>query len=344
MSSIPINIRVKSNNIKNRTGSKWKKFDNNYLIKKSSMVGNYRPSFNKELNLSSNGTNFRSRPLKLWRSQFGNLNNKQNYKNYNQIKQLEIPGGSIVKTYSNQNECSNCDGDIQLYNDYTLGKFNKTGRFNPIYHDSNNKSNNKYFSDEYINSCNTCNTDENIPKCLKICDEPSKALKKIRSSSIVNRDNCNFKYYQSNGSYLKSRARTFKQNSFNYQLTNNTEYCNDGKSCWGGNSYNSAKYRSNIDNSCDSGDCRNSSKSAYIYYKPNNYQYSNQGAVSSSSRLLRLKLNTINTSAKNIGDTFGKNTSNALAYSSNSNTPFIIKSKLNSGTCRVSRNKKYRCF
>jgi hypothetical protein len=339
MSSIPINIRVKSNYLKNRSGAKWKKFDNNYLIKKSSLVGNYRPSFNDDITLSSVGNNFRSIPLKHWRNQFGNTNGKQSYKNKNQIKQIDIPGGTSVNTNSNTDDCSNCDGEILLFNNYTLGKLNKTGRFNPIYNNSNNDSDNKFFSDAYINSCSNCNSDENIPKCINICDEPSKALKKIRTSTIVNSNKCNNTFYQSNSSYLKSRGRTFKQNSFNYELIDT------GNSISAENSYNSAKYRSNNYTSCDSGnDCRKSSKSSYVYYKPNNYKFNNQGAVSSSSRLLRLKLNTINTSAKSIGDTFGKNTSNALAYSSNNNTPFIIKSKSNRCFGNVSRNKKYRCF
>lgn len=51
-----------------------------------------------------------------------------------------------------------------------------------------------------------------------------------------------------------------------------------------------------------------------ITYKPSNYKYSTQGAVSSSSRLLRLQYNTINTVAKSYGDVFGNNVANAMAY------------------------------
>jgi hypothetical protein len=37
-----------------------------------------------------------------------------------------------------------------------------------------------------------------------------------------------------------------------------------------------------------------------VVYKPNNYQYAQQGAVSSSARMLRLNVNTINTNLASI--------------------------------------------
>lgn len=63
-----------------------------------------------------------------------------------------------------------------------------------------------------------------------------------------------------------------------------------------------------------------------VVYKPNNYQYAQQGAVSSSTRMLKLNVNTITKNAasfkkKNI------NYSPAISYNS-SNNPFILKSKV----------------
>lgn len=56
----------------------------------------------------------------------------------------------------------------------------------------------------------------------------------------------------------------------------------------------------------------------YIYpsitYKPSNYKYSNQGAVSSSSRLLRLQYDTINTAASSYSGVLGKNVAHAMSY------------------------------
>lgn len=72
-----------------------------------------------------------------------------------------------------------------------------------------------------------------------------------------------------------------------------------------------------------------------VVYKPNNYQYAQQGAVSSSTRLLKLNVNTI---TKNSA-TFKKNINFSPAISYNStNNPFILKSKVE--TCNPSYSAK----
>jgi len=73
-----------------------------------------------------------------------------------------------------------------------------------------------------------------------------------------------------------------------------------------------------------------------IYYKPNNSQFAQQGAVSSSSLINRVKYNTINTAAyKTSGNIFGKNAtttyggsiSSALSYGVSEN-PYTMKNKI----------------
>jgi hypothetical protein len=79
-------------------------------------------------------------------------------------------------------------------------------------------------------------------------------------------------------------------------------------------------------------------KSVYkkIYYKPNNGQFGQQGAVSSSSLINRIKYDTINTAAyKTSGNIFGTNATkayggniaNALAYGVSDN-PYTMKDKI----------------
>ena len=51
-----------------------------------------------------------------------------------------------------------------------------------------------------------------------------------------------------------------------------------------------------------------------LYYKPNNYQYGQQGAVDSSSRIARLKYNVITDSAATYTTALGRAVANALAY------------------------------
>jgi hypothetical protein len=62
-----------------------------------------------------------------------------------------------------------------------------------------------------------------------------------------------------------------------------------------------------------------------VVYKPNNYQYAKQGAVSSSTRMLKLNVNTITTNAAS----FKKNLNMAVpVYYNSSNNPFILKTKV----------------
>jgi len=78
-----------------------------------------------------------------------------------------------------------------------------------------------------------------------------------------------------------------------------------------------------------------------IYYKPNNVQFAQQGGVSSSSRLLRLKLNTINNNANSVKTAYGKGAASALAYSGRPETPFITKQKFNAGGYIKKSDYKY---
>ena len=59
-------------------------------------------------------------------------------------------------------------------------------------------------------------------------------------------------------------------------------------------------------------------------YKPNNAQYAKQGAVDSSDRITRLKLNTVNKNAASYKAVFGASASRYLGMAS---TPYFTKSK-----------------
>ena len=105
------------------------------------------------------------------------------------------------------------------------------------------------------------------------------------ASTIVKKN-----YYQSSSSYLKSRRKTYTQN----------------------NGPGSSK---NINNSC----CNNT------VYKPNNPNFSNQGAVSSSSRIDRLKLNTIQKNAASFKAPYGSHVASAASYKANKEAPRMVK-------------------
>ena len=68
-----------------------------------------------------------------------------------------------------------------------------------------------------------------------------------------------------------------------------------------------------------------------VYYKPNNPQFAKQGGVSSSTRTLKLTVDTINTIAYNqrkLKTGNPANTATAIQYGFNPNTPFIYKDKV----------------
>jgi hypothetical protein len=64
-----------------------------------------------------------------------------------------------------------------------------------------------------------------------------------------------------------------------------------------------------------------------VYYKPNNSQFAQQGAVSSSSRISRLKYNAITNSAATYRNAFGTHVANALSYGVPANG-YTIKDKI----------------
>ena len=73
--------------------------------------------------------------------------------------------------------------------------------------------------------------------------------------------------------------------------------------------------------------CNN--KPVTIIVKPNNQQFFQQGAVSSSSRLDRLKYNAVTANASGFSTAWGAAASSAGKYRADGNSPYFIKSKNN---------------
>jgi len=71
----------------------------------------------------------------------------------------------------------------------------------------------------------------------------------------------------------------------------------------------------------------NSKGCKQVYYKPNNSQYAQQGGVSSSTRILKLNVDTISTNAANVRRLKGANSVQSAIYGNPVDTPFIYKFK-----------------
>ena len=71
-----------------------------------------------------------------------------------------------------------------------------------------------------------------------------------------------------------------------------------------------------------------------VYYKPNNPQFAQQGAVSSSTQILKTNVDTISTNAANIRRLRGAGAAATLAAGGSPDVPFIYK--LKAPTCQAS--------
>lgn len=139
------------------------------------------------------------------------------------------------------------------------------------------------------------------------------ARRRVRSSGMDREIGKTKKYYTSSKEYLHSRNRRFQQNEFH----NVHEQADSTKTA----------FRSNTVPFCTV-----SNDYIPVFYKPNNEKFGQQGAVDASSRITRLKYDTIT----NMGNTYrvafdkygnGNGTANALSYGVSSNG-YTIKDKL----------------
>ena len=168
------------------------------------------------------------------------------------------------------------------------------------------------------------------------CSAERKALKRVRPAST----NLSKNYFTTLEQYRVNRCQTFEQRSFNFvgpanvtTMTEQNENCNgcslpqDSNKPGGpqmlSNAYiancqpainfetnpstNSSLYPS-VSNTTDDSNVNvvtNPPGCTVVIYKPNNYKYAKQGAVSSSARLLNLNYATIQTNKLNIQNTPG---------------------------------------
>jgi hypothetical protein len=82
-----------------------------------------------------------------------------------------------------------------------------------------------------------------------------------------------------------------------------------------------------------------------VYYKPNNTQFAQQGAVSAGTLISRKKYDTITTVASSFTQPYGSQTASALAYSVSAGGFYTIKDKIgypNKCTPRIMKNGEMR--
>ena len=137
-------------------------------------------------------------------------------------------------------------------------------------------------------------------------------------------------YSFSTKEYLRSKNKTYKQNLSGAKIEN-TVY-SIGKDCcatpvpYGVLTDSKQTTNDNMNREYLNGECCVVGSPAPVIVKPNNQQYFQQGAVDSSSRIARLKYNTVNKNAESFRKHFGDEAVTAAQYTASGNTPFFIKS------------------
>lgn len=294
------------------------------LIGRNSRVGN---SQNNQITFN-NGKNglggpggigriariFGPQPIKHWRLQLntvsidnsGNIIKSGSYNKTSIAHLMDRPGASIVNTRTpNTDPCATCDPS-------------GNGGFGIQYYHRNNLTSFLY---------------KNSKTCIK-CTSADKIIKS--GSTKLNKN-----YYTDSRAYLKSRCKTYDQKLSFTQLPSGINYPTKNTMQWPTENICGAqtfKMNSIPDISgcspniqlCNNNqtDATGAMNFATTTYKPNNYQYAQQGAVSSSSRIERLKYNTINKAASSLTSAFGAAAANAGKYRTNSEGGYFIKNKV----------------
>jgi hypothetical protein len=165
---------------------------------------------------------------------------------------------------------------------------------------------------EYIFKYNNTNFKYNdISGCLQGHCNPEK--NRIRAATTI----LSKKYYTDHHSYMRSRCNLYEQKLTALPIPNVT-YLDKNDNLLPVTAENAARQTEN----CTV--CTTPSMHCQTIYKPNNAQYAKQGAVDSSDRITRLKLNTVNTNAASYKNVFGSSASRYLGMAS---TPYFVKSK-----------------
>jgi len=135
----------------------------------------------------------------------------------------------------------------------------------------------------------------------------------------------NKNYYSDTKAYLQSLCQTYDQKLSSIPIPGNS-YINPtthhpippSDSPTGSQVY----YTENCSKKC-------ATENSFVrtVYKPNNQQYAQQGAVSSSSRLTRLKNNTITKNGNSFNSAWGQQAANAGRYQGTSDGSYFLKTK-----------------
>jgi hypothetical protein len=267
------------------------------------------------------GTAFKARPIKHWRKQLnprtdsnGNAISGVNGRRAGIVGYMDVPGGSTVLGKTACNTANTCTSTATILSDNILRPNDDKWCCNTN-------------SDGVINRINVNGyIGENV---------------KYTASTILKPN-----YYSDRKSYLQSRCLLYEQRLSGARL-NGVNYVVNGI-IQTPNGTNRVEQRAT--ENCLSQKCTGTSNpnTAITIYKPSNYQYATQGAVDSSSRIARLKYNTITKGGYQAAVTaFGTAGGSANStYNGSDVSPNFLKNRNNNAPCTFTRkgSKTSACF
>ena len=277
-------------------------------------------------------------PIKHWRRQlrpstFGGLTGSSSRRAT--INLATTPGGEIYRANSNDSSCADLTNGG---NAYTISeKFTKQGE-NSLGPQALNGGI-KVENNGYVQVGNTSaptGTDQNYQiltglyntKCIS-CTPQANVIKP--ATTLLSKA-----YYTTHEAYMKSRTNTYEQKLLTVPIQgqNADYYSADGQLKWPSDSPTGSQvYATTEQYNPQSTRTCNGRKAGTAIFKPNNRQYSCQGAVDSSTRLDRLKQTTVNKNAASLKAAFGAEGASACAYRGISDTPYFLKSKYQPPIC-----------
>ena len=308
-------------------------------VGRNSRVGNSQNNKSKDLfNYNVGGgvgvreRNFGPQPLKHWRLQLntvskdinGKIVNAGVYNKKSVANLIDRPGAS-----QNINKPNNLPNDKDCLSCDPHGK----GQFSKKYYERNFlwniDINFNYPNDKFLD----CSTNEGVCKPVCVACNPENNIIK-RASSIINK-----KYYSDTKGYLRSRCKTYDQKQNITRLADESSaYIKNTKiPAWPSNEPCGVQtfIIGTTPDKCQSGAelCKKpippNPKLATSIYKPSNRKFQHNGPVESSTRIQKLKMDTINDNANSFVKYYGKAAANASKYSLNTNGGYFVKNKEN---------------
>lgn len=279
------------------------------------------PSFSRPLSKTSDyvGSFGKARPIKHWRKQL-NPRDDAGRGRAGVGMPMDTPGGSIYLGDNQSN--TNCITCSDLATSNSQGIKENILRTNPIIP--------AVPSDEFFDSinnrivCVACNPENNI----------------IRSATTL----LSKSYYTNTKAYLKSRCLLYDQKLSTIRVPDVTYSIPCPTGCGliivqPSDSPTGTQVR--LTQNCQQ-NCTDNTPGTTIY-KPSNAQFATQGAVSSSSRIDRLKYNTITQNGASLRTAWGDEGANAGKYQGTSTAPYFLKSKYQVPTVFHIRENKLVC-